>query len=285
MTPPHPRSPFLNLPREIRNEIYKYATLSCLAVENVTANHAFTDRPLLGTVLAIFDWKPPKRFVPEFRTKLSASTVLRMRQAAYYTASPGGLLLTNRQISAEFTEELHRHSKVVGYYKPLEDEPSSLPHLVFGTPKHARLHYVRHFELQFRVATMCPAPNHGMREQATKLEHLNSALGEMPHLRELTLRLMASGIDEWEGLLRSAASRKILIDVMYNFFHAWPASRRELCVLKKLMTIAYGRPEEGELEPTDAAQMFPMKEMEERWDEERQVWTCVYWQDLSIRYM
>ncbi|KKY23726.1 hypothetical protein UCDDS831_g02757 [Diplodia seriata] len=121
-----PPSLFLQLPREIRNTIYDIAIESCASERehDVTANPRFTDQPLYETVTAglsaparLRRRRLLERLMHLHRGGKPSSLIereARARLTVQQRGSPVNLLLTCRQLSAEFSEALHLRCKLVG---------------------------------------------------------------------------------------------------------------------------------------------------------------------------
>lgn len=276
------RSPFLAIPRELRNLIYEHAILSCCAAEAVTSDPTITDRPLISTVTAALHPPPPKRLLLKFRLRRSASAAERLRQETLRAASPGNLLLTNKQTAAEFTEEMFRHSKLVGSYvdsfKDYEgtDEVDGVALIGIPHPDEplpcavVPLRRVRNWEVQFNMSTMCGAQHSFMRNQGLIENVLGRCLEHLSGVRELTLRLVLTDPEEYIALCESSDA-KFIKAVMTVFIGLVLKERRSVCVLKKIMTVGYG----NEPEHCAAKQVFPIKEMVEHWDEDQQKMVAV----------
>lgn len=267
------RSLFLELPREVRNLIYEHAIMSCTAVEDVK-DHTATDRPLFSTVTKNVHPRLPLSTCLRFRLSKEGAQDKLHRQA-----SPGGVLLANRQLNAEFTHEMFLRCKLVGLYRITWDRDNPLGfkcnacalihHSLHpsSTSTTLPLHHVRHYEVQFDAFTFSKTvddPAAGHPDVWTR--YLDRALVLLPSVTDLTLRLNGGTLSDYRQFHQAGTTKPVILP--RPFLHAQLPAARSVRVFKKVFTIGIGIADFfGDGEPSTATQVFPMYETVEAYDD------------------
>ncbi|KAL1640543.1 hypothetical protein SLS58_006893 [Diplodia intermedia] len=308
-----PPSPFLQLPREIRNIIYDFAIESCASArEHVTADPRFTDQPLYETVTAgLSPPATPRRRLLERLHLLhrgspsSLEREARARLTVQQRGSPVNLLLTCRQLSAEFSEALHLRCRLVGTVRRRPDQPVDgeaasfdaseilgvrcrLPRNFFsssspdagindGVGSGLDLRHVRNWEVQLDLLPLLlPADDHNrpmlpplLREDdvANVAATLGRALALLPACRELTLRvaLRDDEILGLRGIVRRNSYAGVVARLFRPFFEQLRLPDRPHGVQTLNKILTVGFG--ARRDPATARQAFAVRRRVERWSD------------------